>query len=104
MIFTAFITTVGMILITEYAGKRYANYVKKFLGFLLIWPFLFIALRLLFLMLIDLDNAGAASSAASDEMLSMLPEFIASAYIGEAAGFVIWGIYRRVKRLRKRYF
>lgn len=101
MIITAFITTVGIILITQYAGRRQANYVKKFLGFLAIWPFIVIVLRLLLLVLIDIDKAGAASPDATEDMLERIPEFIISGYIGEAAGFVIWRVYRWIKRFRK---
>jgi len=98
MMFTAVITTLGLVFITEFSGRKRALSVKKFLGFLTIAPFLSILIHLLFSMVIDLDNAGEASSATSEELIAMLPETIISALIGGMVGFIIWGIYRLVKR------
>jgi hypothetical protein len=99
MILTAIITTVGLIIITKYAGRKQVSYVKKILKFLVIAPFLIILIKLLFVMVINPDETSAASSTAAEKMIEMLPETVLSAFIGDAVGFVIWGIYRWVKRL-----
>jgi hypothetical protein len=98
IILTAIISTIGIILITEYAGRKRASSLKKLLGFLAIAPFLSILIKLLFAMLTNIDNAGAVSSTAADEMTTMLPEMIFSGYIGDFVGLILWGIYRWVKR------
>ena len=103
IIFSAVITTVGLILITEFAGRKYANYSKKFLIFLAIWPFMIILIQLLLTTITDPDSAGAAGIAASDKIMAVFPQSILSGYIGEAVGFVTWGIYRWIKRLRRRF-
>ncbi len=98
MIITAVITTLGLVIITEYLGRKRAFSVKKFLEFLAIAPVLSILIHFLFSMAIDLDNAGEASLAAFEELTTMLPETIVSALIGEVVGIILWGIYRWVKR------
>ncbi len=103
MIFSAAITTVGLILITEFAGRKYANYFKKFLVFLAIWPFMIVLIQLLLTTLIDPDSADAAGIATLNKIMTVFPESLLSGYIGEAVGFVIWGIYRWIKRLRRRF-
>jgi hypothetical protein len=104
MVFSAFITTLGLIFITKYGGRRASRYFKQFLAFLAIWPFLAVCLKLLVTMSTNFDNASTASIDAAEQMIALLPEFLISGYIGEAVGFVLWGIYHRINRLRKRHF
>lgn len=98
IIISAVITTIGLIIITQFMGRRAARSVNKILGFLAIVPFLSILIKLLLSMVINPDNANAASTTAANQMLEMLPESILSGYIGDVAGIVLWGLYRRIKR------
>jgi hypothetical protein len=97
LIFSAIITTTGIIVIAEFAGRKRARYVRQFLAFLAIWPFLSIVLNFLLSMILDPDSAGEVSLTAGEQMHAMLPEFLLSGYIGEAVGFVVWGVYRWIK-------
>ena len=98
IISSTIITILGLVFITEFLGRRRSAPIKKIVEFLAIAPFLSILIRLLLSMVSDFDNAGKASSVAAEEMITMLPETILSAVIGEVVGFVIWRIYRWLKR------
>lgn len=101
MIFSAVVTTGALIFITEFAGRRYSNYFKKFLVFIAIWPFMIVLIQLLLTTLTDPESVGAAGIAATDKIMAVFPESIVSGYIGEAVGFIVWSVYRWTKRLRR---
>ena len=99
MILSAVIATVGLILITEYAGRRKARYFKQFLTFLAVGPFIYILVGVMLVMVFDPDSTEAASLAAADNIMSQMPTSLVSAYVGEAVGVFLWGIYRFLKCL-----
>jgi hypothetical protein len=101
MALNAVITTFALIFIAEVAGKKYARYSKKLLGFLAVWPILFIPLKLLWTSTGEPDKAIAEAPSALGQMIGMLPAYIISGYIGVAVGFVLWGIYRGMKRIKR---
>ena len=98
IVVSAIVTSIGLIIITEFWGKRRAKSINTILAFVSIAPLLLVLLRPLFDMLIDVNNSNELSSAVFNEMLPMLPAFIISSYIGSVVGGVVFGIYRWVKR------
>ena len=98
IVLSAIVTSVGLIIITEFWGKRRAKSINMILLFVSIARFLLVLLRPLFDTLIDVNNSNELSSAVFNEMLPMLPAFIISSYIGSAVGGVVFGIYKWVTR------
>ena len=103
MIFSVIITTLGLIVISELAGRKAKRYFSQFLTFLVFWPVISISLKVLLVMVINPDSAEVVSTNAADQILSLLPEFMMSGYIGEAVGFIAWSIYRWIKPMKRRY-
>jgi hypothetical protein len=99
--FSACFTVIGLIAITELAGKKSAGYFKKFLWFLGILPFLLILFGLVSDVYSAPDTTGTATTTAVKQAVVLLPSFIISGYIGNAVGGVFWWIYRMFKKVRK---